>query len=62
MATFVSAGNDRFTEHDLRGMVATDMDDAASAQKLLGHKSITMTETYIRARKTDLVEPGKKRK
>lgn len=62
MATFVSAGNDRFTEHDLRGMVATDMDDAASAQKLLGHKSITMTEAYIRARKTDLVEPGKKRK
>lgn len=61
MATFVSAGNERFTEHDIRGMVATDMDDAAAAQKLLGHKSITMTEAYIRARKTDLVEPGKKR-
>lgn len=62
MAKFVSDGGERFTEHDLRGMVATDMDDAASAQKLLGHKSITMTEAYIRARKTDVVEPGKKRK
>jgi len=57
MAKFVEAGGERFTEHDLRGMVATDMDDAASAQKLLGHKSITMTEAYIKARKTDVVAP-----
>ncbi len=62
MATFVSTGNDRFTEHDLRGMVATDMDDASAAQKLLGHKSITMTEAYIKARKTDTVQPLSRKK
>jgi integrase len=47
----------RFTEHDLRGKVATEIGDAATAQRLLGHKSITMTEKYIKARQTDVVMP-----
>lgn len=53
---------ERFTEHNLRGMVATDIEDAAAAQKLLGHKSITMTEAYIKARKTDVVAPLSRKK
>lgn len=62
MTKFVEAGGERFTEHDLRGAVATDMEDAAAAQKLLGHKSIAMTEAYIKARKTDVVAPLSRKK
>lgn len=36
-----------FTEHDIRGKVATDMDDIFKSNKLLGHSSIQMTEDYI---------------
>jgi integrase len=62
MAKFVSNGGLRFTEHDLRGSVATDMEDPQAAQALLGHKNIAMTERYIKARKTDVVQPAKRRK
>lgn len=62
MTKFVSAGGVRFTEHDIRGGVATDMEDAAAAQKLLGHKNISMTEAYIKARKTDVVAPLTRKK
>ena len=61
MALYVSSGGKRFHEHDLRGKTATDMDDAPAAQKLLGHKSIKMTEAYIKQRKTDVVEPHKRK-
>jgi len=62
MVKFVSTGNVRFHEHDLRGKVATDMEDAALAQKLLGHKSIKMTEAYIKQRQIDVVQPAKRKK
>lgn len=51
-----------FTEHDIRGKVATDMDDIFKANKLLGHSSIQMTEDYIKQRKTDVAEPLSRRK
>ena len=57
MTKFVSAGGVRFHEHDLRGKVATDMDDPVAAQHLLGHKDMSMTEEYIKARETEVVKP-----
>ncbi len=57
MTKFTVAGGVRFHEHDLRGKVATDMDDPVAAQKLLGHKDMSMTEAYIKARETDVVQP-----
>ncbi len=56
MDRFVSHGGVRFTEHDLRGKVATDMNNVVLAQKLLGHAGIKMTEAYIKQRQTDIVE------
>ncbi len=50
------------TEHDLRGKVATDMDDPVAAQKLLGHKDMSMTEDFIKARQTEVVKPHTRRK
>ncbi len=35
----------------------TEISDAATAQKLLGHQSIKMTEDYIKQRKADEVMP-----
>ena len=60
---YVEKGGVRFTEHDIRGKVATDMDDPYRTQKLLGHSSIQMTEGYIKQHKRDVVQPhsrGKK--
>ena len=37
-------------------------DDAAAAQKLLAHKSVKMTESYIKQRQTDEVAPLTRRK
>jgi len=62
MTKFVAAGGARFHEHDLRGKVATDMDDPVAAQKLLGHKDMSMTEDYIKARQTEVVKPHTRRK
>jgi integrase len=62
MKKFVSAGQERFTEHDIRGKTATDMNDPIKAQRLMAHTSVKMTETYIKQRKTDLVEPLAKEK
>lgn len=57
MERYVLKGHERFHEHDLRGKVATDIGDVNSAKALLGHKSIKMTESYIKARATDIVQP-----
>ena len=62
MTKFMAAGGVRFHEHDLRGKVATDMDDPVAAQKLLGHKDMSMTEDYIKARQTEVVKPHTRRK
>lgn len=57
MTKFIVVGGVRFHEHDLRGKVATDMNDPIAAQKLLGHKDMSMTEDYIKARQTEVVQP-----
>lgn len=62
MAKYVSNGNQRFHEHDLRGKVATDIADPVAAKALLGHSKMAMTEQYIKARQTDVVQPHTKRK
>ena len=59
MKKFTATGHGRFHEHDIRGKVATDMDDPVAAQALLGHQNMSMTEAYIKQRKTDEVLPGK---
>lgn len=48
-----------FQFRDIRAKAATDMDDLARAQKLLGHSSRTMTEHYTKKRKGEKVEPLK---
>jgi len=49
-----------FQFRDLRAKAATDTEDLAHAQSLLGHKNRTTTEIYTRDRKGDLVKPLKR--
>lgn len=49
-----------FQFRDLRAKAATDTEDLAHAQRLLGHKNRTTTEIYTRDRKGDLVQPLKR--
>ncbi|CAG4883717.1 Integrase [Georgfuchsia toluolica] len=51
-----TAGVD-FQFRDIRAKAATDTGDLAHAQRLLGHKTRTMTEHYTRDRKGDRVKP-----
>ena len=62
MVKYVSNGGQRFTEHDLRGKVATDMDNPTAAKALLGHTKMAMTEAYIKQRTIDVVQPHSRRK
>ncbi|HEY5994491.1 MAG TPA: tyrosine-type recombinase/integrase, partial [Gallionellaceae bacterium] len=48
-----------FQFRDIRAKAATDTEDLAHAQKLLGHKTRTMTEHYTRDRKGEKVSPLK---
>lgn len=52
---------DEFQFRDLRAKAATDKTDSTGdirqAQKQLGHKSVTMTEVYVRKRKGEKVGP-----
>lgn len=52
-----------FQFRDLRAKAGTDKADSAGdirqAQRQLGHASVTMTETYVRARRGDAVTPTK---
>lgn len=48
-----------FQFRDIRAKTATDSEDLGRAQKLLGHKTRTMTEHYTRDRKGDKVNPLK---
>lgn len=48
--------------HDIRAKTATDAyGDGLDHQKLLGHKSRAMSDTYVKSRITDVVTPYKKR-
>lgn len=42
---------------DLRARAATDTDDLAHSQHLLGHKNRSTTEIYTRERRGELVKP-----
>lgn len=42
---------------DMRAKAATDLDDLAKAQALLGHRNRAMTEEYVRERRGKVVEP-----
>lgn len=57
--TALAASLPGFQFRDLRAKAASDIDDLALAQKLLGHSSATMTEHYVRARVGDRVRPVK---
>jgi len=48
-----------FQFRDIRAKTATDAENLAHAQKLLGHKSRAMTEHYTRNRKGEQVNPLK---
>lgn len=48
---------ERFTEHDLRAKVASDV-DAHHAMKLLGHSNLEITERVYR-RRPNLIKPIK---
>lgn len=48
-----------FQFRDIRAKTATDTDDLARSQQLLGHKSRAMTEHYTRNRKGEKVKPLK---
>jgi len=49
----------QFQFRDLRAKGPSDMDDLSAAQSILGHKSRSTTEIYIRARIGDRVRPVK---
>lgn len=49
----------RFQFRDLRAKAGTDIEDAETAQKLLGHAKISMTEHYRRNRLGAMVKPVK---
>lgn len=53
-----AAGVD-FQFRDIRAKTATDTDDLARSQQLLGHKTRAMTEHYTRNRRGEKVEPLK---
>ena len=46
-----------FQLRDLRAKAATDLEDLALAQRLLGHSSRSMTEHYVKRRAGDRVSP-----
>ena len=57
--TGLAASLKGFQFRDLRAKAASDSEDMQSAQRLLAHGSITMTQHYVRARMGDKVKPVK---
>jgi integrase len=49
-----------FQFRDLRAKAASDVESLERAQKLLGHKTRTMTEDYVRPRRGEVVMPLKR--
>ena len=53
-----SAGNERFTWHDLRAKALTDTDaQGGDAQALAGHASAQMTQRYIKQKLVKRANP-----
>lgn len=48
MRKYVTAGGERFTEHDIRAKAGSDVGDDAHAQELLGHESVSTTRRVYR--------------
>lgn len=46
-----------FQFRDLRAKAATDTNDLAHAQKLLGHRNRSTTEIYTKERQGEIVKP-----
>jgi integrase len=58
MNAYVAAGGTRFTEHDLRGKVATDARaQGRDAQTLLQHRTSAQTDAYIKVRQVEVIKP-----
>lgn len=57
-----AAGLPDIQMRDLRGKAATDVDDLAHAQALLGHASRAMTEKYVKQRAGARVAPNRRKK
>jgi integrase len=58
MKKFVDAGNEHFTEHDLRAKAGSEVQTTAEAQELLNHSSAAITEKVYR-RKGKVITPTK---
>lgn len=52
-----AAGVADFQLRDMRSKAATDLDDLAKAQDLLGHQTRAMTEHYVKNRRGKIVSP-----
>jgi hypothetical protein len=46
---------------DIRGKAATDVEDLAHAQALLGHTTRAMTEKYVKQRAGERVAPARRK-
>lgn len=57
-----AAGLPDIQMRDLRGKAATDVEDLAHAQALLGHASRTMTERYVKQRAGERVAPVRRKR
>ncbi len=60
MKAHVSAGGERFTDHDLRAKVASDSGDVATASLRLGHQDTKTTNRIYRRKPAEVrvFEPG----
>lgn len=61
MKKFVAAGNERFTEHDIRGLAGSEAETDIIAQKLLNHSSAAVTRKHYR-RNVEVITPHKSKK
>lgn len=52
-----TAGVQNFQLRDMRSKAATDLNDLARAQELLGHEGRDMTEAYVKNRRGKIVKP-----
>lgn len=52
-----AAGVADFQMRDMRAKAATDLDNLAVAQKLLGHRNRSTTEEYVKGRRGEIVAP-----
>jgi integrase len=54
MHKYIAAGNERFTDHDLRAKVASDSASLSDAQNRLGHQSSQLTQRVYRRKPSEV--------